>query len=151
MKGCTPTGQRQTFNTLASNTSTGCWEGNPCSVDTYSWSATNGANFQATGQNVVCSGATACVGHVGINTYSGSTSICQGAWDVYCDMTKVGTIDTTNKSCSGSAMSNGCSTTFTPAMCSSIELVLSAGSGVVGCCLSSGNPPDAMLTAVSAW
>ena len=35
--GCVPTGTRQAFNTLSSSTVTGCWTGNPCGTDTYSW------------------------------------------------------------------------------------------------------------------
>ena len=149
--GCVPTGSRQPFNTLSSSTVTGCWTGNPCGTDTYNFSQTNGVNYQAVGENIVCGGTTACVGHVGINTYSGSTTICQGTWDIYCDGTKVGSIATTGKTCTGTAMTNGCSTSFTPKSCSSIKVQLSAGSGTDLCCDTSGTGPDSMIVGVSAW
>ena len=97
----------------------------------------------------MCGGVTACVGHVGIGTYTGSTTVCQGAWDVYCNNTKVGTINTVGKTCGGTAMTNGCSIAFTPASCSTIKLVASAGNGGLGCC--GGAMPDSMVVAVSAW
>jgi hypothetical protein len=87
---------------------------------------------------------------VGINTYASST-VCQGQFDVYCNSTKVGSIDTVGKACQGSAMTNGCDTTFTPTSCSTIKLVLTAGAGTDLCCLTSGTGPDTMLTGVSAW
>jgi hypothetical protein len=147
--GCVPSGTRQSFTTLMSHTSSGCWNGNPCAYDTYSWSSTDGQNFQAVGQNVVCSGTTACVGHVGITTYTGTTTVCQGSWDVYCDAAMVGTINTLGKTCGGSAMSNGCDISFTPATCSTIKLVAQLGTGTNGCC--GGTSPDTMVTAISAW
>ncbi len=151
VKGCVPTGTRQPFDTLASSTASGCWQGNPCGSDTYSFAQTNGANFQAVGEKVVCGGTTACVGHVGINTYDGSTTVCQGTWDVYCDGTKVGSIATTGKTCAGTAMTNGCSTSFTPMSCSNVTVQLAAGSGVILCCDTTGTTPDSMLVGVSAW
>lgn len=148
--GCNPSGTRQPFNTFVSATTTGCWNtGNPCGQDTSTFSQTYGRNFQANGQEVVCGGVTACVGHVGIGTYTGSTTVCQGAWDVYCNNTKVGTINTVGKTCGGTAMTNGCSIAFTPASCSTIKLVASAGNGGLGCC--GGAMPDSMIVAVSAW
>jgi len=147
--GCTPSGSRQAFNTLQSHTTSGCWDtGNPCAQDTYNFSQTYGQNFQAAGQDIVCSGTTACVGHVGIGTY-GATTVCQGTWDVYCDTTKVGTIDTLNTTCTGSAMTNGCNISFTPTSCSTIKLVGQTGTGDNACC--GGSSPDSMIVAVSAW
>lgn len=146
--GCVPTGTRQAFDTLGSHTTTGCWLGNPCAQDQYNFAQTNGQNFQALGQQFVCSGAPACVGHVGIGTYV-SQPLCQGTWDVYCDATKVGSLSTLNKTCTGSAMTNGCSISFTPLQCSTIGFVATAGSGVQSCC--GGSAPDSMIVAVSAW
>lgn len=143
--GCVPSGARQPFNTLVSSTTTGCWAGSPCGNDSVVLSHANGRNFAAIGQQLVCGGTTACVGHVGIGTYS---SVCQGVWDVYCDASKVGTINTLNKVCVGTAMTNGCSIAFTPTTCSTLRLVATGGSGQV-CCGTGG--PDAMITAVSAW
>ena len=148
--GCVPSGSRQAFNTMQSHTTNGCWStGNPCSQDTYNFSQTYGENFQANGQYVVCSGTPACVGHVGIATYDSATDVCQGTWDVYCDTTKVGSIDTVGLECGGTAMTNGCSTSFTPTSCSTIKLVATGGSGVQNCC--AGSAPDSMIVSVSAW
>lgn len=144
---CVPSGQRQGFNTLQSHTTTGCWNGNPCAQGTYNWVSTNGQSFINANENVVCSGTTACVAHVGITTYSASSN-CQGSWDVYCDQTKVGTIDTTNKACQGDAMTNGCSVTFAPVTCTTVKFVGLTGS-VGACCGSTGL--HSMITAVSAW
>lgn len=146
--GCTPAGTRQPFNTVVSSTTTGCYSGNPCSQDTAVFGPANGKNFQANGQEVVCGGVQACVGHVGIGTYSGTT-VCQGTWDVYCNATKVGTINTLAKSCVGTAMTNGCNIAFTPQQCSTLRFVATAGTGVQSCC--GGNAPDSMIIAVSAW
>jgi hypothetical protein len=149
--GCTPTGTRQAFNTMSSHTTSGCWDtGNPCQLDAYNFSQTYGENFQANGQQITCGGTTACIGHVGIDTYGSSGTVCQGSWDVYCNATKVGSINTINKtSCIGSAMTNGCSTSFTPTTCTTIELVATAGSGTQNCC--AGSAPDSMIVGVSAW
>ena len=146
---CSPSGTRQTFNTLSSTTITGCWNtGNPCAQGTYVWSQTQGLSFLNAGEDIVCGGTTACVSHVGITTYELSGN-CQGTWDVYCDAAKVGTIDTTGKACNGDAMTNGCSITFgAPLTCSSIKIVGMTGS--VGlCCGSTGL--HSMITGVSAW
>jgi len=149
LAGCNPTGQRLTFNTLQSKTANGCWNtGNPCNTNNYSWSPNNGLNFAGNGQDAVCSGTTACVGHVGILTYQ-SSSVCQGAWDIYCDSAKVGSIVTTNKACQGTAMNNTCNVAFTPRQCSTIRLVATGGGSGQACC--GGGMPDAMLTGVSAW
>ncbi len=144
---CVPSGSRQPFNTLSANTTTGCWTGNACAQGTYSWTTTHGNSFEAIGQAITCGGTTACVSHVGITTYQVSSN-CQGTWDVYCDTTKVGTIDTAGLGCSGDAMTNGCSTSFMPVTCSTIKLVATAGS-VGGCC--GAGTIDTMLTGVSAW
>ena len=149
-KGCVPSGTRQAFNTLTSSTVTGCWTSNPCGTDAYNFNSSNGVNFQNVGEYIVCGGTTACVGNVGITTYS-SSAYCQGVWDVYCDATKVGTINTVGKTCIGSAMTSGCSTTFTPMSCSNIKIQLSAGAGTILCCSSSGTNPDSMIVGVSAW
>jgi len=145
---CTPTGTRQGFNTLTSHTTTGCWTGQPCAQGTYLWDSTHGQSFINANEDIVCGGTTACVDHVGITTYELSGN-CQGSWDVYCDATKVGTIDTTNKACQGDAMTNGCSVTFGgPMTCSTIRFVGVTGS--VGlCCGSTGL--HSMITGVSAW
>jgi hypothetical protein len=145
---CTPSGSRAAFNTLQSKTTTGCWNGNVCALDNWTWNGT-GQSFQNPNENIVCSGTTACVGHVGIGTYS-SVSNCQGAWDVYCDGSKVGTINTVGKTCTGSAMTNGCSSTFAPVTCSTIKVVAASAAGPGGCCNWT-NHPDSMIVAVSAW
>jgi hypothetical protein len=139
---------RQGFNTLQSHTTTGCWNGNPCAQDQYNWTPINGQTFNAINENIVCSGTTARVAHVGIGTYQSQLQ-CQGTWDVYCDSNKVGSLSTLNKACADSAMSNGCSISFAPVTCSTIKLVATAGSGMLGCCGAS--PPDSMIVAVSAW
>lgn len=146
--GCVPNGQRAPLNTLSSDTASGCWNGNPCNTNAYSWASTNGQNFQALSQQITCSGSSTCVGNVGINTYSGST-VCQGSWDVYCDGNKVGAINTVNKTCTGSAMANGCNLSFTPRPCAAIQLVATGGGGALSCC--AGSAPDSMITGVSAW
>ncbi len=144
---CSPAGTRQAFNTLSSSTTTGCWLGNPCTASTYVWTQTNGQSFINANEQIVCGGTTACVAHVGITTYELSSN-CQGAWDVYCDTTKVGTINTVNTACQGDPMTNGCSVTFNPVSCSSIKFVGTTGS-VGACCGSTGL--HSMITAVSAW
>lgn len=148
VKGCVPTGARAGFNTLASHTTTGCWLGNPCGQDNWNFSSSYGQNFQANGQQFVCSGPSTCVGHVGVTTYS-DTKVCEGAWDVYCDNNKVGNINTVGKACTGSAQSNGCSIAFTPAACTSVKVVATGGSGVQNCC--AGQAPDSMIVSISAW
>jgi hypothetical protein len=145
---CVPSGSRAGLTTLSSSTVTGCWKGNPCANDAYNWTTTNGQSFEALNQDFVCGGTTACVAHVGINTYANS-GYCQGSWDIYCDTTKVGSINTVGKACQGSAMTNGCSTTFMPVTCSSIKVVATGGSGTQNCC--AGPSPDSMIVSVSAW
>jgi hypothetical protein len=144
---CSPTGTRQPFNTLLSHTTTGCWSGNPCAQGTYVWQTSNGLSYQNTTENFICSGTTACVSHVGITTYA-SASNCQGTYDVYCGTTKVGSLSTAGKGCSGDAMTNGCSISFSPVSCSQIKIVATAGS--VGGCCGTGSI-DTMVTGVSAW
>ena len=144
---CSPAGTRQAFNTLASHTSSGCWNGNPCAQGTYVWQTSNGQSYQNINENVVCSGTTACVSHVGVTTYAIAGN-CQGTYDVYCGTTKVGSLSTAGKGCSGDAMTNGCSISFNPVSCSQIKLVATAGS--VGGCCGTGSI-DTMITGVSAW
>lgn len=150
VKGCVPTGARQPFNTMSSHTVTGCWTNSPCATDTYTFAQANGLNFQHVGENFVCSGTTACIGHVGINTYS-SSLYCQGVFDVYCDSTKVGSINTVGGTCIGTAMTNSCNTSFTPMNCSTIKLQLTAGAGTDLCCSTAGTGPDTMVVGISAW
>jgi hypothetical protein len=146
---CTPSGSRASFDTLSSDGATGCWSGNPCGRDSYSWASGNGQNFQGFGQAITCSGGTTCVENVGITTYGGSP-VCQGTWDVYCDDTWVGTLDTLSRSCTGTAMTNGCKVSFEAMECSNIELeAVSDSDGSSSCC--GGSSPDSMITAVSAW
>lgn len=144
---CVPQGTRQGFNMLSSKTTTGCWNGNPCAQGNYVWQTQNGQSFINANEEVVCGGTTACVGHVGITTYDQAGN-CQGSWDVYCNSTKVGTINTVNKGCNGDAMTNGCSITFNPTTCQTIKLVGITGS-VGACCGSTGL--HSMVTGVSAW
>ncbi len=147
---CEPSGPRVGFNTLAADTASGCWSGNPCARDSYSWSETQGQNFQGFGQSITCSGTTGCVQNVGITTYASSSTVCQGDWDVYCDGTWLGTLETLGRSCSGTAMTNGCDINFEPLECSSIQLTaVTDGDSTSGCC--GGSQPDSMITAVSAW
>lgn len=145
---CTPSGMRQAFNTLAMSPTGACVAGDPCPQDAYVLLAANIASFTAVGQTLACSATSpACIAHVGITTYS--TTQCQGAWDVYCDAKKVGTIDTVGKAtCTGSAMTSGCSTTFTPVDCAEIKLVSIAGMGAA-CCGS--GAVDSRVTSISAW
>ncbi|MFT4627686.1 MAG: hypothetical protein ACI8PZ_006373, partial [Myxococcota bacterium] len=148
---CSPLGPRAPLNTLGENTAAGCWDGNPCAYDTYSWDSSHGQNYTDFGQRISCTGPTTCVRHVGITTYSGSTTVCQGSWDVLCNGRWVGVIETLGMACAGSAMSNGCQTDFVLAEeCSEITLeAIADGDGTAGCC---GSPqPDSMITSVSAW
>ncbi len=148
-KTCVPSGTRQAFNTISvnGNTANGCWAGNPCAQGTYVGQPANGRNFKAVNQEVVCGGTTACVKNVGITTYQ-TSSICQGQFDVYCDATKVGTIDTTGKACIGDSMTNGCKISFAPISCTTLKFIAVKGTGAI-CCGT--GAPDQMLTGVSAW
>jgi len=144
---CAPTGARRPFNVLFQS-SGGCYPNNPCNLDNYVQAGPNIASFQAPNATLVCGGTTACVSHVGIDTYQ-LPSNCQGSWDVYCDKKIVGSINTAGKGCAGSAMSNGCDVTFPPAICSSIKLVAVSGTGTP--CCTSASPVDTRIVAVSAW
>jgi len=144
---CTPLGTRQAFNTLASKTATGCLTASPCATATYDWSAANIQSFYNLNEDIVCSGTTACISNVGINNWNSGT-VCQGTWDVYCDTTKVGSLDTMGKVCTGSPMTNGCSISFSPVTCSSIKFVLTGGD-TSGCC--NGSPYDTTIAGVTAW
>jgi cysteine-rich repeat protein len=147
---CQPSGVRAPFDALNLNTASGCWDGNPCAYDAYSWTPTHGQNFQAFEQAISCTGAATCVANVGITTYSGGNNVCQGQWDVYCDGYLLGTIDTLGTSCSGSAMNNNCRISFPGRICSEIELrAAQDNNNTASCC--GGSQPDTMITAVSAW
>lgn len=147
---CPPSGGRAAFNSLSQDSAGGCWNGNVCSRTNYSWSSV-GQAFSSFNQSITCSGGATCVQHVGITTYSGSSTVCQGKWDVYCDNSKKCTLTTLGKACAGSSLTNGCKCTFAKAAkCSSIKLVaVSDGNGTAGCC--GGSQPDTMITAVSSW
>jgi cysteine-rich repeat protein len=146
---CQPLGPRAPFNTLGINTASGCWDGNPCQFDAFAWDPTHGQNFQAFGQAVSCSGAATCVANVGITTYNAAL-VCQGKWDVYCDDAIVGTLDTLNLGCTGSAMANNCSISFPGRICTEIELrAVEDNDNTASCC--AGSSPDSMITGVSAW
>ena len=119
-----------------------------CARDDYSWTGT-GQNFQSYGQAITCSGEATLVASVGITTYAGSDA-CQGGWEVYCDGISVGAINTLGKTCTGSAMTNGCDVSFSPRTCANIRIeAIDVGSTPGSCCGGSG--PDSMITAVSAW
>ncbi len=145
---CVPSGTRQAYNTLNSSSATGCWKGNPCGQDVWNFSSSYGINFQKLNEDFVCGGASSCIANVGIATYS-STTLCQGAWDVYCGLVKVGNINTNGKNCTGTAMTNGCKISFQPVVCSTVRFVATAGSGTLSCC--AGTSPDSMIVSVSAW
>ncbi len=148
-KYCTPTGQRAAFDVLAKNSASGCWDGNPCNNDYYSFLAVDGQNFQGFGEAISCTGAATCVAHVGIATFEDSVK-CQGRWNVLCDDVMLGTIDTLGKVCIDSAMANGCSLDFEPRKCAQIELRAALDDDTnFKCCEGSG--PDSMIVAVSAW
>ncbi len=149
-EGCTPKGGRQAFNTLVADSASGCWDGNPCQYDSYSWNDSHGQSFQGYGQQVSCGGTTACIEHIGITTYDGSTTVCQGKWDVFCGNDKVGTIESNNTKCAGSAMGNGCKVDFTPRECSTVRLVAVVDNNPAQSCCEA-NPPGSMITGVSAW
>lgn len=145
--GCTPTGQRVPFNTRVANTTTGCVDDDPCPDDVYVWAPPFGPVFQNVGEYITCGGTTACVSNVGIATYE-DAAYCQGVWEVYCDSGHVGTIDTVGRACAGTAMTNGCSVSFSARECTNIRLEAAPG-GVQSCCLA--GPPDGIIVAVSAW
>jgi len=144
---CVPAGTRQPYNTLQSKTATGCLTTSPCAQSTYLWSSNNIQSFYNVGENIVCSGTTACISHVGINNYQ-DTQACQGSWDIYCDSTKVGNLNTVGKTCTGTPMSNGCSISFSPVTCSTIKL--QAASGNTKACCASGTI-DTSIAGVTAW
>jgi cysteine-rich repeat protein len=147
--GCAPSGQRAPLNTLGFDTASGCWSGNPCDNPDQVWNA-DGQSFLAFNEAIRCTGASTCVANVGIGTYHGHPTVCQGQWAVLCDGVQVGTINTLGKICAGSAMSNGCKTSFPARLCATVELrAIADGDGTAGCC--GGNQPDTMITAVSAW
>lgn len=135
---------------MSASTASGCWQGNPCAYDSYSWSSNQGRNFVNVNEYIQCGGTTACVSNVGISTY-GATTTCQGAVQVYCGSSLMGTINTVGALCTGSSvMSNPaqCKISFSPTMCPYIRLVGVSGNGG-GCCGSA--QLDMMITAVTAW
>jgi cysteine-rich repeat protein len=147
---CQPSGARAPFNTLNLNTASGCWNGNPCAFDAYAFQADHGQNFQNINEAISCTGAPTCVAHVGITTYGGSNTVCQGRWDVYCDGVMAGSILTLGKTCVGSAMNNTCNTSFPGRVCTVIELrAVADNDNTLGCC--GGMGPDTMIVSVSAW
>jgi len=152
LETCQPTGQRVGFNSLVSDSASGCWNGNPCTYDGYAWDPAHGQSFGAFGQQITCAaagGASACITHVGITTYNENPT-CQGKWDVSCDGKLVGTITSLGKTCTGSAMSNGCVVTFPATTCAQIKLLaVQDGDSNAGCCGT--GQPDSMVTGVSAW
>jgi hypothetical protein len=146
---CSPSGARAPLTSLTEDTASGCWNGNVCATDQYTWNSL-GQNFQAFGQAISCSGASTCVGNVGIATY-GAANTCQGRWNVYCDGVSVGLIDTLpTNGCVGSAMNNGCKVSFTPRPCATIRLVAATDNDATSNCCG-GSSPDSMIVAVSAW
>jgi cysteine-rich repeat protein len=146
---CMPSGARAAFNQISMDTASGCWSGNPCDNDNYSFNQNDGQNFQGFNQQIACKGPATCVAHVGIATYQ-DTFVCQGTWDVLCDGVSVGQINTLGKTCTGSAMANGCDVTFLARMCTEITLRAAAeNDGTSNCC--GGSSPDSMLVAASAW
>jgi cysteine-rich repeat protein len=146
---CVPTGQRAPLNNLSFDSASGCWNGNPCDNDLYAWNG-DGQSFLGFNQAITCSGASTCVANVGITTYQSHATVCQGLWEVLCDDVVVGQINTLGKACAGSAMANGCKTSFPPRKCASIQLrAVADGDNTAGCC--GGTSPDSMLTAFSAW
>ncbi len=156
MLGCTPSGTRQPFTAISNvtTTSTGCttYVGNPCTSGSTIFSPGNTRVFSAYGQGLTCGAATsACISRVGINTYDLSAN-CQGGWDVLCDGTSVGTINTIGRGCTGNTMTNSCSITFSPRTCTTIRFVASnVGPTPGGCCVSGAGSPDSAISAVSAW
>ncbi len=144
---CSPAGTRQAYNTLQQSTGTGCFTTSPCATSTYNWSSNNIQSFYNAGEYIVCSGTTACISHVGVNNWNVGTE-CQGMWNVYCDSTNVGTLNTEGKTCTGTPMTNGCSISFAPVTCSSIKLELVSGD-TSQCC--NDTPYDTSLSGVTAW
>jgi hypothetical protein len=149
---CAPTGSRAAFNS-GNATTTGCWDPSyACSRDAYSWDG-YGASFTFDGESITCSGSATCISHVGVTSY-GVAGYCGAGFYVYCDSTYVGLINTYYMACTGSAMSNGCSISFSPLTCSSVKLVATSAYGYdSNCCYSYEEyyAPDAMITAISAW
>ncbi|MFT4626411.1 MAG: hypothetical protein ACI8PZ_005088 [Myxococcota bacterium] len=147
---CPPSGARAPFNTPTVSVG-GCYSGNPCDHDGYSFGSSDAAIFANYGDAVTCSGPETCVEHIGITTYA-STGNCQGAWDVYCNADWMGVIDTVGRVCTGSAMSNGCDVDFLGVYCTSVRFVAVPASAdePTGCCLWD-VPPDSTISGVSAW
>jgi cysteine-rich repeat protein len=147
---CQPSGARAPFNTLNLDTTSGCWDGNPCAYDVYGWNPNHGQNFESFNQAIACTGVATCVAHVGITTHDEVGTLCQGLWEVYCDNVLLGSINTLGKACAGSAMNNTCNISFPNRACTVIELrAAQDNDNDTGCC--GGSSPDSMITSVSAW
>jgi len=120
-----------------------------CGATSYSWGG-NGYSFGSTGHWIRCTrgAGPTMTSAVGITTYSGSSSVCQGAWDVYCDGTNVGRINSLGTTCSTGPYRGSCQVTYSARSCSYIQLNAVSGYGS-GCCNSGG--PDSMITAIAVW
>ena len=149
---CVPTGQRVPYNTLVDSNQTACFKtGNPCQWDSAQWSWDHIRGFAAFGEFITCGGTSGCVAHVGIGTYNGGVNICHGLWDVYCDSEYQCTIDSFNKDCTGTAMTNQCRCDFPGArVCATIKLIAIQDNDNTGSCCGDGQP-DSAIDAVSAW
>lgn len=149
---CAPSGQRLPFNSLVDGGPASCFaSGNPCPYDEAYWSTPHIRGFAAFGEYVTCGGTTGCAAHVGIGTYGGGGNVCHGKWDVYCDGEFQCAINILGKSCTGTAMTNGCKCDFPgPRICSQIKLVAVQDNDNTGACCG-GPQPDSAIDAISAW
>ena len=146
---CEPSGARAALVTKTVSTTTGCLHGNPCSMDEYTVISMYMESFQSFGEEIVCSGPSTCVAHIGIATHNEPLT-CQGRWEVFCDNLSVGEIDTIGKVCDKPASQGGCAVDFAPRPCASVRLVaVEDGDSSNDCC--GGRSPDSMIVAVSAW
>lgn len=151
---CVPSGARAAFNTLAARNTTGCsTTGNPCAQIVYADVGSSIQTFQAYGQSLTCSSSVGmqCISYIGLTTSTASTSTCQGAWDVYCDSTKVGTINTIGKACGMYSIGSSCAVNFAARSCSAISVTAAPdGDNTMGCCKGASSP-DSKITGISAW
>jgi len=120
-----------------------------CGATSYSW-AGNGYSFGSAGHWIRCTrgAGPTMTSAVGITTYAGSSTTCQGAWDVYCDGTNVGRITSLGTTCTTGPYRGSCQVTYSARSCSYIQLNAVSGNGS-GCCNSGG--PDSMITAIAVW
>ncbi|MHB8107773.1 MAG: hypothetical protein ACYDH4_10170 [Candidatus Cryosericum sp.] len=146
---CVPSGSRAPFNTQGLTTASGCASDNACANSSYP--GTSGMSFEVANQYLTCSGSPSCVENVGVTTAFFSGGGCGGSWDVYCNGALVGNLNTIGKTCEGDPMTNGCSVSFAPRMCSAIKFVAQATAPVPKCCLFSSTSVDSLMGAVSAW